>query len=146
MTRRFLVVTVCLVATVAFLIGLIVAGSMTPAPAQSATKPGVTAVRPAALATSGPGVASFADVAEHLNPAVVNIDATARAGARSRAGAERAIHTADWAFLPAVPDADRPARLYHKPDDLWEVNDLAARHPDECDRLAGLLDQPETTR
>ena len=37
MARRFVVVTVCLVATVAFLIGLIVAGSLTPAPAQSAT-------------------------------------------------------------------------------------------------------------
>jgi Na+/H+-dicarboxylate symporter len=36
MTRRFLVVTVCLTATVAFLVGLIVAGTMTPAPAISA--------------------------------------------------------------------------------------------------------------
>jgi serine protease Do len=87
MTRRFLAVTVCLVATVAFLIGLIVAGSMTPAPAQSASKPNVTAGRPAALATSGPAVGSFADIAEQLNPAVVNIDATSRAGAKPRAKA-----------------------------------------------------------
>ena len=35
MTRRFLAVTVCLAATVAFLIGLIVAGTMTPARAAS---------------------------------------------------------------------------------------------------------------
>ena len=89
MARRFLIVTACLVATVAFLIGLIVAGSLTPAPAQSATKPSVAGLRPAKLATSGPAVASFADVAEQLNPAVVNIDATSRAGAakpRARTG------------------------------------------------------------
>ena len=85
MARRFVVVTVCLVATVAFLIGLIVAGSLTPAPAQSATTPTVAALRPSKIATSGPSVASFADVAEQLNPAVVNIDATSRAGARPRA-------------------------------------------------------------
>jgi len=89
MARRFLIVTACLVATVAFLIGLIVAGSLTPAPAQSATGPSVAGLRPAKMATSGPAVASFADVAEQLNPAVVNIDATSRAGAakpRARTG------------------------------------------------------------
>ncbi len=85
MARRFVLVTVCLVATVGFLIGLIVAGSLTPAPAQSATTPNVTALRPARLTTSGPAVASFADVAEQLNPAVVNIDATSRAATRPRA-------------------------------------------------------------
>ena len=56
MARRFLVVTVCLVATVAFLFGLIVAGSLTPAPAQSATKSTVPALRPSKLTTSGPAV------------------------------------------------------------------------------------------
>lgn len=56
------------------------------------------------------------------------------------AGPERAVRTPDWAFLPAVPTTDIPARLYRKPDDIWEVNDLAPRHPDECDRLAALLD------
>ena len=49
------------------------------------------------------------------------------------------MRTADWAFLPAVPGSTA-ARLYRKPDDIWEVNDLAPRHPDECDRLAALLD------
>ncbi len=84
MARRFLVVTVCLVATVAFLFGLIVAGSLTPAPAQSATKSTVPTQRPSKLATSGPAVASFADIAEQLNPAVVNIDATSRSVTRPR--------------------------------------------------------------
>ena len=89
MARRFLIVTVCLVATVAFLFGLIVAGSLTPAPAQSATKSSAPALRPAKLATSGPAVASFADIAEQLNPSVVNIDATSRSVVsrpRQRAG------------------------------------------------------------
>jgi serine protease Do len=81
MTRRFLVVTVCLAATVAFLVGLIVAGTMTPTPAMSATTPR-TAVRALATSTSSPESVSFADVAERLNPAVVNIDATARGAGR----------------------------------------------------------------
>ena len=84
MARRFLVVTVCLAATVAFLFGLIVAGSLTPTPAQSATKSTVSALPPSKLTTSGPAAASFADIAEQLNPSVVNIDATSRAGSRPR--------------------------------------------------------------
>jgi len=85
MARRFLVVTVCLVGTVAFLIGLIVAGSMTPAPAQSATnKPSRAVLRPARNPADAPANVAFADIAERLNPAVVNIDATTRAGSRPR--------------------------------------------------------------
>jgi serine protease Do len=76
MTRRFLVATVGLTAIVAFLVGLIVAGSMTPAPAISA--PSSKAVAARAAVPVPPGVISFADVAEKLNPAVVNIDATSR--------------------------------------------------------------------
>ena len=86
MTRRFLAVTVALTATVAFLIGLVVAGTMTPAPAVSATTPrppvvrnGVRdVVRDAAIEPVPPERVSFADIAERLNPAVVNIDATSR--------------------------------------------------------------------
>jgi serine protease Do len=81
MTRRFLVVTVSLTATVAFLVGLIVAGTMTPAPANSATPPRTT-VRALATSTGSPDSISFADVAERLNPAVVNIDATSRGAGR----------------------------------------------------------------
>ena len=84
MARRFLVVTICLVATVAFLVGLIVAGTMTPAPAQSAPQPTRASIRatPSAAATTSL-IGSFADIAERLNPAVVNIDATTRGGSRS---------------------------------------------------------------
>jgi serine protease Do len=79
MTRRFLAATVVLTAVVAFLVGLIVAGSMMPAPAVSAP-PGKTAPpsRAAAAVAVAPNVVSFADIAERLNPAVVNIDATSR--------------------------------------------------------------------
>jgi hypothetical protein len=59
----------------------------------------------------------------------------------SRLGPETAIRTADWTFLPA---GDQPARLYVRPDDLWEVNDVAAREPDECDRLAALIPKEPT--
>ena len=89
MSRRFALVTVVLVATAAFLVGLIVAGSMTPAPADSRTTGptrAVSAVRTAALA---PALVNFADVAEQINPAVVNIDATSR-GARDQSRDEHA--------------------------------------------------------
>ena len=81
MTRRFLVVTVSLTATVAFLVGLVGAGTMTPAPAVSATTLRSTA-RALATSNGSPDSISFADVAERLNPAVVNIDATARGTGR----------------------------------------------------------------
>src|SRR5688572_9633366 len=84
MTRRFLVATVCLAATVSFLVGLVVAGTMTPAPAVSAT-----ADRPRTEVTMAPRAkssteASFVDIAERLNPAVVSIDASSRGGTRAR--------------------------------------------------------------
>ncbi|HJZ93721.1 MAG TPA: sulfatase-like hydrolase/transferase [Gemmataceae bacterium] len=63
-----------------------------------------------------------------------------RMASRRGSELERAIRTLEWAYLAAVPARGLPARLYRKPDDIWEVNDLAPRHPDECDRLAALLD------
>lgn len=82
MSRRFALVTVVLVATAAFLVGLIVAGSLTPAPADSRT---TRPTRAGAMRTSSltPALVNFADVAEQINPAVVNIDATSR-GARDQ--------------------------------------------------------------
>ena len=84
MTRRFLAVSVSLAATVAFLVGLVVAGSMTPAPAVSATTPPVSRTTSAPPAPAAGGPVSFADIAERLNPAVVNIDATLRGEDRPR--------------------------------------------------------------
>src|SRR4051812_28750901 len=84
MTRRFVVVTVCLTATIAFLIGLEVAGSMTPQFAISAPSAPQIPARARLAPGLSPTVVSFADVAERLNPAVVNIDATSRGTTRSR--------------------------------------------------------------
>src|SRR4026208_1106283 len=85
MTRRFVVVAVCLTASIAFLIGLIVAASMTPQPAISAPSvPALSVPTRSAGASPAPVISSFADVAERLNPAVVNIDATTRGSARMR--------------------------------------------------------------
>ncbi len=80
MSRRFALVTVVLVATAAFLVGLIVAGSMTPAPANSRTTSPTPAVSARRTAATAPTLVNFADVAELINPAVVNIDATSRGG------------------------------------------------------------------
>jgi serine protease Do len=84
MSRRFLAVTIGLVATVAFLVGLIVAGTMTPTPAHSEPERRLLPPRTPSGSAIAPAVASFADVAERLNPAVVNIDATVPGAARPR--------------------------------------------------------------
>jgi serine protease Do len=81
--RRFLVALVCLTTTSGILVGLILAGSITPNPALSAPEPHRDVVRAPAIVPT-PGTASFADIAERLNPAVVNIDASVRDGWRGR--------------------------------------------------------------
>jgi serine protease Do len=112
MNRRFLAVTIGLVATVAFLIGLIVAGTMTPAPAKAALAQGPEATRAANAAAAMPAVASFADVAERLNPAVVNIDATFRGTNRSRRRLPAPLPDSPEPFdrLPGGGDRDAPRR------------------------------------
>jgi serine protease Do len=107
MTRRFLIVTVSLTAGVAFMVGAIAAGSTRPVPP---TSPPDTAFRlpsaapaapvPAAVGAAGP---SFADIAERLNPAVVNIDAARRGDASPRR-------------RPSMPVPDRPD-LFGRPGD-----------------------------
>ncbi|NOT27136.1 MAG: PDZ domain-containing protein [Acidobacteria bacterium] len=99
MTRRFVAATVCLSATVAFLVGLVVAGTMTPAPAISATteRPLIDRVTQSSRALLPSTSVSFADIAEQINPAVVSIDATSRGGTRARRRAGGA---------PDVPPAD----------------------------------------
>ena len=82
MNRRFALVTLALTAMAAFLVGLIVAGSLTPTPAESDARRslGPTPVRGVLTAVAGP--VNFADIAEKLNHSVVNIDATSRGAAR----------------------------------------------------------------
>jgi len=73
-----MVVTLALTASVAFSIGLIVAGSMTPTPAGSASHaaPSGPQIQPAFADARSASLVNFADVAERINPAVVNVDAT----------------------------------------------------------------------
>ena len=78
MSRRFAFVTVLLVAAGSFLVGVIVAGSLTPSAVDSRTgrlRPTPSAT-PALASYGAPGMVNFADIAERINPSVVNIDAT----------------------------------------------------------------------
>ena len=114
MTRRLFAVTFGLAAMVSFLIGLIVAGTMTPAPATSAPEPRLARSRIAntAAANHNAAVASFADVAERLNPAVVNIDATMRWGTAERRRPDSSLFEGPEPFerRPQGQDRDVPRR------------------------------------
>jgi len=92
MSRRFTFVTVALTAIVAFLVGAIFAGGLTPSPVVSGTMR-TAAARTGERSAAPPASAStvnFADVVERINPAVVNIDATTPGrdtrGRRGRSG------------------------------------------------------------
>ncbi|MBA2303755.1 MAG: trypsin-like peptidase domain-containing protein [Acidobacteria bacterium] len=80
--RRFTVITVALASTVAFLVGLIMAGQFTPTPVVTTAPrtPPVLRDMPRPASVTG-GAANFADVAERINAAVVNIDATSNRSA-----------------------------------------------------------------
>src|SRR5258706_4112430 len=82
MSRRFTLVSVALTAVVSFLVGAIFAGgrSQPSVAAGVPQRPGRIAARAAgnAGASGATSLISFADVVERLNPAVVNVDATAR--------------------------------------------------------------------
>jgi serine protease Do len=107
MTRRLLTVTLGLAATVSFLVGLIVAGTMTPAPATSAPEPRAVKARAASDAGAGAAIASFADIAERLNPAVVNIDATSRVAGASRRRSNPALPEGPEFFDRRSPGQER---------------------------------------
>jgi serine protease Do len=81
MSKRFTIVSVVLTAIVAFLVGAIVAGGVarSSVAAGAPAKPvaGRTVIRSSAPPALN-SLVNFADVVERINPAVVNIDATAR--------------------------------------------------------------------
>ena len=89
MSRRFTLVTLVLTATVAFLVGAIVAGGFM-RPTVDAQTPGrrvpTISARATGNATRGASapLINFADVVERVNPAVVNIDATSSGSADAR--------------------------------------------------------------
>jgi len=106
--RRFTILTVALSSTVAFLVGLLLAGQFSAPVVTSAPRvapPAGTTTstrRPAAVTVPGP--ASFADAAERINASVVNIDATSK-GSGSR-DAQRLIRRPD----DTNRDYDAPSR------------------------------------
>jgi serine protease Do len=78
--RRFTVLTLALSSAVAFLVGVILAGGLTPAPTLSSAPRSPVARGGLRGGANGPGAVNFADVAERINPSVVNIDAASRGG------------------------------------------------------------------
>jgi serine protease Do len=93
--RRFTLLTVVLSSAVTFLIGILIAGGLTPGPVVSSA-PGRSAtaaaandpVKHAGGRAPATGAVNFADVAERINPAVVNIDATSKTSRERRRGEE----------------------------------------------------------
>ena len=111
MTRRFIAVTIGLAATVSFLVGLIVAGTMTPAPALSAPEPRPARTRVSSPPAGGAVMSSFADIAEQLNPAVVNIDATITGTGAGRRRYDSSLPGgAEGERRQPPPDRDAPRR------------------------------------
>ena len=96
MTRRFTALTLALTGVVALLVGLMLAGSLTPASQV------IVAAPPAARATARPGtpttVVDFADIAARVNPAVVFIEAVSRPHRSHRSDPAR-----DEDQLPGAP-------------------------------------------
>ncbi|MBP7568742.1 MAG: Do family serine endopeptidase [Acidobacteria bacterium] len=78
MNRRFALVTIALTGVIGFLTGLNVAGWLQgPERIQPVRPQAPVAARPTARLAAA-GAVEFADIAERVNPAVVNIDATSR--------------------------------------------------------------------
>jgi serine protease Do len=112
MSKRFTIVTVALAMSVAFLVGLILAGGLTQAPVVSsapAAPPAPPAARSPRLtgAATLPSVVNFADVAERINAAVVNIDSTST-GANPFAPQRYFRRAPDDPDGPAPRDRDTP--------------------------------------
>ena len=99
--RRFTLLTIVLACTVAFLLGVILAGGITPGPiVSSAPERAPAAGAKPARAPGIPGVVNFADVAERINAAVVNVEATSKNSREIR---------------PRRDEADPPGREYDGP-------------------------------
>ena len=112
MSRRFTIVTVALTAVIAFLVGAIVAGGLARPSVAAGTPPRTSSIhaasRPAGASALGAPI-NFADVVERINPAVVNIDATARGREPRRRGRLR-IEPPDPFDGDPAPRGDTPRR------------------------------------
>jgi hypothetical protein len=71
------------------------------------------------------------------------VRAYACSGLRTGESIEWALRTLQWAFLrpifQGVEETPRPAQLYVKPDDRWEVNNLYQHHPELTQHLEETL-------
>jgi serine protease Do len=83
MSKRFTLITLVLSTAVAFLVGVIIAGGVTPTPVVSSAPVNKRAAdKPRTSFAPTPGAVNFADIAERINPAVVNIDAASKSQPR----------------------------------------------------------------
>jgi serine protease Do len=79
--RRFTLLTIVFTSATAFLIGVIVAGGLTPGPIVSSSPqsaPPVPGLAKPLKAAAVSGIVNFADIAERINAAVVNVEATSK--------------------------------------------------------------------
>ena len=114
MSRRFTLVTLALVALVAFLVGVILSGGVGRprlAADEPRSRPRLTPVHPTSSFSGAGALVDFADVVERVNPAVVNIDA-ASGGIDSNGRRRRRSDGADSFELdpPWRGDRGRPQR------------------------------------
>jgi serine protease Do len=113
MSRRFTLVTVMLIAVVAFFVGAIVAGGFA-RPTVGAQATSIRAVNRPVPTVSAPRsptspLVNFADVVERINPAVVNVDATS-SGGTAEGRRRRRLGLPDPPEIFEGPRADAPRR------------------------------------
>ncbi len=115
MTRLFAITTATLTAIIGVLVGLLLSlprgEQAAPVPASASEQHGAPpiteVVEPRPVATGSP---NFADIAARMNPAVVNIDATARARRARRLMEEGGRRGPDDPFEPGRRGGDAPRR------------------------------------
>jgi serine protease Do len=105
MSKRFTLITLALSSSVAFLVGVILAGGVTRTPVVSSAPAREASPNDRPRPASLTGVVNFADVAERINPAVVNIDAASKPGSRATTRPFRGSD--DPLDGPRDPDAPR---------------------------------------
>jgi arylsulfatase A-like enzyme len=71
------------------------------------------------------------------------VRAYACSGLEADGRAALALRSPEWTFLwrlrsPAEEEL-RPPQLHVRPDDRWEVNDVAQHHPELCEQLTEVL-------
>jgi serine protease Do len=117
MARRFTLVTVVLIGCIGLLVGAIVAGgfarprvvAQTSEPTMAAVPADSRRLRASEPASMSAPLASFADVVERINPAVVNISATS-SGGTGDARRRRPLVLPDPPELFQSPRSDAPRR------------------------------------